>query len=129
MQSRSGVEVFVLDSGVNTRHKDFEGRAKTTANFINHEDVIDLGGHGTHVAGKIAGKEHGVAKSASIHSIKILNRFGDGTMGNLIKGNIYIFIAMREKMTIPTIIYVQYFGILYRTFTCDSSGYTRQSPS
>ncbi|KAI7861078.1 peptidase S8/S53 domain-containing protein [Circinella umbellata] len=82
----SGIEVFVLDSGVNIGHKDFEGRAKTTANFIHHEDSIDLGGHGTHVAGKIAGKEYGVAKSANILSVKILNRSGDGTLGNLVKG-------------------------------------------
>ncbi|KAI9250492.1 peptidase S8/S53 domain-containing protein [Phascolomyces articulosus] len=82
----SGIEVFVLDSGVNVNHKDFEGRAIATASFVDKEDTSDLGGHGTHVAGKIAGKLYGVAKSANIHSVKILNRSGDGTMSNLIKG-------------------------------------------
>ncbi|KAI9482610.1 peptidase S8/S53 domain-containing protein, partial [Zychaea mexicana] len=82
----SGIDVFVLDSGVNVGHTDFEGRARAAANFVDREDDIDLGGHGTHVAGKIAGKMYGVAKSANIHSVKILNKSGDGTMSNLIKG-------------------------------------------
>ncbi|KAI9319102.1 peptidase S8/S53 domain-containing protein [Dichotomocladium elegans] len=82
----AGIDVFIMDSGVHVDHNDFEGRAVASANFVEHEDAKDLGGHGTHVAGKVAGKRYGVAKGASIHSVKILNKTGDGTLSNLIKG-------------------------------------------
>lgn len=46
---REGVHVYVLDTGVNTDHLDFEGRASTDANFVDHEDESDLGGHGNYL--------------------------------------------------------------------------------
>lgn len=36
----------MLDTGVNTNHMDFEGRAVTDANFVDNENDTDLGGHG-----------------------------------------------------------------------------------
>ncbi|KAI9303390.1 peptidase S8/S53 domain-containing protein [Cunninghamella echinulata] len=80
-----GIHAYVLDSGVNVDHKDFGGRAFKEANFISNEDDDDLGGHGTHVAGKIAGTVHGVAKGATIHAVKILDKSGSGTTSGLIK--------------------------------------------
>lgn len=41
---------------------------------------------GTHVSGKIAGTEYGVAKRANIKSVKILNKVGDGSTSGLLKG-------------------------------------------
>lgn len=41
---------------------------------------------GTHVSGKIAGSEYGVAKGANIRSVKILNKVGDGSTSGLLKG-------------------------------------------
>lgn len=41
---------------------------------------------GTHVSGKIAGTEYGVAKSVNIRSVKILNKLGDGSTSSLLKG-------------------------------------------
>lgn len=42
-----GIHVYVLDTGVNTAHQDFEDRAVIEANFVEHEEDTDLGGHGT----------------------------------------------------------------------------------
>jgi subtilisin family serine protease len=41
---------------------------------------------GTHVASKIAGQLYGIAKKAKIHSVKILDKSGDGTTSTLLKG-------------------------------------------
>ncbi|RCH79327.1 subtilisin-like serine protease, partial [Rhizopus stolonifer] len=81
-----GVHVYVLDTGVNIAHVDFGDRATNEANFVEEEGPTDLGGHGTHVAGKIAGSLYGIAKKANVHSVKILNRLGDGALSNIIKG-------------------------------------------
>lgn len=78
--------MYVLDTGVYADHLDFEGRATYSANMIKNEDNVDMGGHGTHVSGKIAGHEYGVAKNANIRSVKILNKVGDGSTSSLLKG-------------------------------------------
>ncbi|KAI8095353.1 peptidase S8/S53 domain-containing protein [Thamnidium elegans] len=82
----SGIDVFVLDTGVYAEHLDFDGRATHSANMIKNEDNRDMGGHGTHVSGKIVGTEYGVAKRANIRSVKILNKVGDGSTSSLLKG-------------------------------------------
>ncbi|KAG0193506.1 hypothetical protein DFQ28_004839 [Apophysomyces sp. BC1034] len=82
----AGVDVYVLDTGVYVGHNDFEGRAEIIANFVRYEDNEDHAGHGTHVAGKIAGKTYGIAKGANIKAIKILDVDGSGDTINLLKG-------------------------------------------
>lgn len=49
-----GVDVYIIDSGINTAHEEFQGRAKAGASFVKSESggsSNDLNGHGTHVAG------------------------------------------------------------------------------
>lgn len=41
-----GVDVYVLDSGVNVDHSDFGGRASHEISFVSEEPEDDLGGHG-----------------------------------------------------------------------------------
>jgi subtilisin family serine protease len=80
-----GVDVAVLDTGVDAAHPDFGGRIAATASFVPGEDVTDRHGHGTHVASTIAGtgaasggKEKGVAPGASLHIGKVLDNDGYG---------------------------------------------------
>lgn len=79
---------YVLDTGVLLSHKDFEGRAKWGSNTIDEVDT-DEHGHGTHVAGIIGGRVHGVFKDAEIISVKVLGGTVEdpkGTMNSVIAG-------------------------------------------
>eukprot|EP00834_Sanchytrium_tribonematis_P001396 NODE_34_length_36538_cov_0.612854.p4 type:complete len:639 gc:universal NODE_34_length_36538_cov_0.612854:24892-26808(+) len=64
------VQIYVIDSGIDTTHRDFEDRAEIT--MLVNETLNDCTGHGSHVAGLIAGRNVGVAKKAKIHSIKVI---------------------------------------------------------
>jgi oryzin len=81
----SGVTVYVIDTGVQTTHDEFEGRAIPGANFVDENNTDNLG-HGTHVAGTIAGKTCGVAKKASIVAVKVLGDSGAGRLSDILAG-------------------------------------------
>ena len=75
-----GVDAYVIDTGTNIEHVDFEGRA-TWGKTIPRGDVDEDGnGHGTHCSGTIAGKKYGVAKKANVYAVKVLRSNGSGTM-------------------------------------------------
>jgi len=81
-----GVTIYVLDTGVNLNHADFEGRASFGASFIGDpSDKTDPNGHGTFVAGVAAGKTFGVAKKARIVSVKALAADGSGKLSVILK--------------------------------------------
>jgi subtilisin family serine protease len=82
----TGVRVYVVDTGIRTTHTEFGGRAIWGANFISGSPNTDEFGHGTHVAGTIAGKTFGVAKSATVVAVKVLDKTGSGTMSGIILG-------------------------------------------
>jgi subtilisin family serine protease len=80
-----GVTIYVLDTGVDTNHPDFGGRASQPANFVD-STTGDCDGHGTVVAGIAASTQHGVAKEATIDSVKVLDCNGAGTLSHLLAG-------------------------------------------
>lgn len=80
-----GVDVAVLDTGIDAAHPDFAGRIAASESFVPGQDVTDRHGHGTHVASTVAGtgaasdgKEKGVAPGASLHIGKVLDNDGSG---------------------------------------------------
>jgi subtilisin family serine protease len=84
-QEGTGVEVYVIDTGVRTTHQEFSGRAIWGANFVDSVTTDD-NGHGTHCAGTIAGNTVGLARDARIVAVRVLNRAGSGTLAGVVAG-------------------------------------------
>ncbi|MEV7628992.1 S8 family serine peptidase [Actinoplanes sp. NPDC089786] len=82
----AGVDVAVLDTGIDTAHPDVAGQIAATRSFVpGVASVEDGAGHGTHVASTIAGTgaasgglERGVAPGARLHIGKVLADDGFG---------------------------------------------------
>jgi len=90
----SGVTSYIVDTGIRISHTEFGGRATWGANFVDTDDT-DCNGHGTHVAGTVAGKTYGVAKGADVVAVKVLNCAGSGTWSGVISG--IEFVATKGK--------------------------------
>ena len=81
-----GVTAYVIDTGVNIEHVEFQGRARWGKTIPKNDQDIDGNGHGTHCAGTIASRKYGVAKAAEIVAVKVLGTNGSGTMSDVIDG-------------------------------------------
>ncbi|KAF2454161.1 peptidase S8/S53 domain-containing protein [Lineolata rhizophorae] len=81
-----GVDVYIIDTGTNIEHVDFEGRASWGKTIPANDEDVDGNGHGTHCSGTVAGKKYGVAKKAHIKAVKVLRSNGSGTMSDVVKG-------------------------------------------
>ncbi|WP_217214154.1 S8 family peptidase [Streptomyces sp. AC550_RSS872] len=83
----AGVTVYVIDTGIRISHKDFGGRASYGWDFVGGDRTASDGnGHGTHVAGTVAGKQYGVAKNAKVVAVRVLDNAGGGTTAQVIAG-------------------------------------------
>lgn len=75
----SGVRVYILDSGIHSKHCEFEGRVEFGKDFTG-EGRGDGNGHGTHVAGIVGSRTFGVAKGVQLVDVKCLDSKGQGTL-------------------------------------------------
>ncbi|MGY6519331.1 MAG: S8 family peptidase [Lysobacteraceae bacterium] len=83
----SNVHTYIIDTGVRRTHNDFGGRTSAGFTAINDgRGSDDCNGHGTHVAGTVAGATWGVAKAARIHGVRVLGCNGSGTNAGVISG-------------------------------------------
>ena len=94
------ITIAVIDTGL-APHNDLVKNKNRIINFKdfvkNREDPYDDNGHGTHVAGIIAGDGHssrgkytGIAPKSNIVAIKALDEYGGGSSSDIIEGLSYI---------------------------------------
>ena len=87
-----GVDVYIFDTGIRYTHDEFEGRASyggydaIDALTGTNRQGLDCNSHGTHCAGTVGGKTYGVAKKATLYSIRVLGCTGSGAISGIIKG-------------------------------------------
>ncbi|KAK6063882.1 serine protease precursor [Seiridium cupressi] len=81
----SGTCAYIVDTGIDITHPEFEGRAEFLANYADKNDT-DGAGHGTHVAGTIGSVTYGVAKKTKLFAVKVLDASGSGTNSQVIAG-------------------------------------------
>ncbi|KAL7934650.1 peptidase S8/S53 domain-containing protein [Trichoderma chlorosporum] len=93
-----GVDAYVIDTGTNVDHVDFEGRAKWGKTIPAGDADEDGNGHGTHCSGTVAGKKYGVAKKAHVYAVKVLRSNGSGSMSDVVKGVEYAALSHIDEV-------------------------------
>jgi len=87
-----GIRVAILDTGVDFRHPDLQGRIGSIADFAKSAyGGNDKQGHGTHCAGIVAANNNGkgmigVAPEAELYCAKVLSDNGAGSFESIIQG-------------------------------------------
>ena len=100
-----GVDIYIIDTGIRYSHQDLEGRAHysgydaidalTGSNRMGE----DTHGHGTHCAGTAAGRRFGVAKQATLYSVRALDHTGTGAVSGIVMSMNYI---VEQQKTNPS---------------------------
>ncbi|MGH9751118.1 MAG: S8 family peptidase [Candidatus Polarisedimenticolia bacterium] len=80
----AGVHLYVLDTGLDAAHPEFEGRVGDGYS-VPGDGTGDDNGHGTHVAGTAGGARFGVARGVILHPVRVLVG-GSGTDADVIEG-------------------------------------------
>lgn len=111
----AGVDVYVVDTGVALSHNEFAGRLRAGVDVLGG-DTNDCHGHGTHVAGTVAGATLGVAPGATVVPVRTLDCNGSGTVAGVVVG---IDWAINDHTTRPAVMNLSLGGT--QSVTLDSA--------
>lgn len=110
--------IYIIDTGVHYSHDEFDGRAHyagfdaidklTGSNLMGS----DCHGHGTHCAGTAAGKTYGVAKKATIYSVRALGCTGSGAVSGIVEGMDFIAKKVAEGAHNGPVVFSMSLGVM-----------------
>jgi subtilisin len=92
----TGKTAWIIDSGIDFDHPDLTVDATRSKSFISgNTSARDENGHGTHVAGIIGAKNNdigilGVASGATLVSLRVLDKDGNGILSSIISALGYV---------------------------------------
>jgi len=92
----TGKKVWVIDTGIDFDHPDLNVNTTLSRSFLGAQTTADdENGHGTHVAGVIGAKNNtfgvlGVASGATLISLRVLDKDGEGKLSYIIQALSYI---------------------------------------
>jgi subtilisin family serine protease len=81
----SNVTVYLIDTGINTTHWEFAGRAAVAYDALGGNG-IDCNGNATYQQGIIGSINYGVAKAVQLRGVRVLNCSGSGATSSVIAG-------------------------------------------
>lgn len=81
--SAANVYAYIVDTGIETTHSQFGGRAANVYDAFGGNGQ-DCNGHGTHVAGTVGGSTWGVAKGVNLRGLRVLDCAGSGSTSGII---------------------------------------------
>lgn len=111
-----GVNIYVLDSGINMDHTEFENRAVYAGidlvdkYYNTNYNGSDCNGHGTHVASLVAGKTVGVAKKATLYSLRVLDCQKMGKQSSVLKALDYVIKIRTENYNQSMVVVMSLIG-------------------
>ncbi|HZX08780.1 S8 family peptidase [Kribbella sp.] len=83
----NNVNVYIIDTGIYAKHKDFGDRASVGTDTVGDgQNGVDCMGHGSHVAGTIGGTTYGLAKAAKLIAVRVLDCKGSGSTESVVAG-------------------------------------------
>ncbi|NXL84253.1 PCSK9 convertase, partial [Alectura lathami] len=112
------VEIYLLDTSVQSTHREIEGRVLVT-DFENvpeedgtrfHRQASKCDSHGTHMAGVLSGRDAGVATGAHVHSLRVLNCQGKGTISGTLIGLEFIEASLKAQPSTPPVVLLPFAG-------------------
>ena len=107
-----GVDIYILDSGIRYSHNEFGGRAiyggfDFEPSSAPNGPGSDCRGHGTHVAALAGGSTVGVAREATLYSIRIFGCSGGTATSTILKAIEHV---LKNKNPLKTVIMSMSFG-------------------
>ncbi|XP_011829229.1 PREDICTED: proprotein convertase subtilisin/kexin type 9 [Mandrillus leucophaeus] len=118
------VEVYLLDTSIQSDHREIEGRVMVT-DFESvpeedgtrfHRQASKCDSHGTHLAGVVSGRDAGVAKGAGLRSLRVLNCQGKGTVSGTLIGLEFIRKSQLVQPVGPLVVLLPLAGGYSRVF-------------
>ncbi|XP_067085539.1 proprotein convertase subtilisin/kexin type 9 [Osmerus mordax] len=116
-------EVYLLDSSVQSSHREIENRILIT-DFSNvpeedgvrvHRQASQCDSHGTHTAGVVSGRDSGVARGADVNLVRVLNCQGKGTVSGALAGMEYVRAVLLARPVGSVVMLLPFVGGLSRS--------------